>query len=389
MEAKSQSTITEMKSNKKTEVPSKFFHRLFQSVASIAVNYSMETCFSGRTMLMLIKGSCDTLLKSKAPLVAGAITLEESQRGDLWTKLADSLEEKLRAALNQSLDEPDQVVQKIIREDMSTSTRASTKLKSVPADEGSSLAGIISQRFKGEEDIPEEIAEYEECFGDITLEDFNRLVKNDRHGLMEFSSPQDVRIVKKFSLSAGLFDRFSGTGEVSLANYQLAGKRKRLCGRVANSTVQPKTSVTPRLLQECIRLVHLAQESEEERPLSKRAVKKKDTFEITEKRLFYRSGLNGRPDVLQKDSKGNIISVIEFKGFGRIPRQGDLTYLQLQPALYMNLVQAPKGYLFVHPTKKAKFSAFLVPVSDERIKTANARLLTLKSNFKKFTMLAE
>jgi hypothetical protein len=97
--------------------------------------------------------------------------------------------------------------------------------------------------------------------------------------------------------------------------------------------------------------------------------------------VYFKDDVNGRPDAILFDKKGNPFGVVEFKSCTSDATATNNTTGLKQTALYQNLLQAKEAYLCCYPAKSAKFAMKIFHVPKTTLDAAARDLECMKHNF--------
>lgn len=351
--------------------------------------------------------ACDVIIRelvkikeSGKPTVGGAIKPDETQSLSLWTNHQTTLEERMgdkdstignisfistRASIS-SQDAKRRFQQQVIRlkeNQVLTRNQSNVPTKTIVPE-------LLETLPNNNEDS--NVGELRHCFEGFSLNDFERVTKGNTGDLIVIEGSDAVRIVKRFSFSVGLHDRFHSSGLVPLAQYQFPGIQSDLSERIVNDCWPPRQEAIPNdRLKEFNKIVEEERINDDSFILKQSSLKsKKKTpclYELSENVTYYRDGVNGRPDAILFSPNRQVLGIAEFKGCSDKPSDKTIGTFLKQAAHYQNLVNSKEAFLFVYPVKGAKFQPFIRKVLPESLQKIQRELPILKTNFNTFINL--
>ena len=171
---------------------------------------------------------------------------------------------------------------------------------------------------------------------------------------VEVQDKKDIPLVKLYTVSCGIHDRYSATSIFNPADFNSGQKLPKLC-KVFCGDITPKdsykiTTVELDIVNELvasIRPLNLAKK------LGKLGCKGcgrgAAAYEVSETRCYLRGQRNGRPDLVLRNGAGRIVGIVEVKKIGNKVSEGNHTVNLKQLSHYCHLFQALEGYLVYIP----------------------------------------
>jgi hypothetical protein len=114
----------------------------------------------------------------------------------------------------------------------------------------------------------------------------------------------------------------------------------------------------------------------------------KQAFVLLENILYFRDGVNGRPDAVMYDRHGQVLAVVEFKGMKSQSLTKDSYIGYKQAAFYQYMLNAKKSYVCYYPAHNAKFSLVIKTPHETYINKIPKEWQNFKSNYQLFNEAA-
>jgi hypothetical protein len=230
----------------------------------------------------------------------------------------------------------------------------------------------------------DELIVFKTFFAGCTRSEFEVLIQLAKSGPIEITNFESKKLVKCFSVSAGIHERLHGSsvrniGEATLPRV-LASTIRRIIGDVSPPTSPP---IPFDVLPKANSIIQTLRSGELTAALKRAGVNKKGLevgYVLEGRKLYFGNKVNGRPDAVLKNSKGQIVGVIEFKGVGRVELAESTSTAFKQLSLYHLLFGAVESYLVFHRTGTAKFNPIVYRLPEEEIENAPQLRDTLQAN---------
>jgi hypothetical protein len=118
-------------------------------------------------------------------------------------------------------------------------------------------------------------------------------------------------------------------------------------------------------------------------------IKRSAKYVDNKNRVYYRDGLNGRPDFILTNDDGVIFGIVEAKLMPSGMKPKAINQLHKQAAFYSILFGCIEAYTVFHP-KTPKGKGYIVKkVTDKNIIHANGSLEIIKHNFELMLKMAQ
>jgi hypothetical protein len=200
---------------------------------------------------------------------------------------------------------------------------------------------------------------------------------------VEIEGYNEKRVVKLLSPSAGLYDRFSCGGKLTINQMYAGSKYIKLIEKVFNSADPPSGAQGhPWLLEWINQNISKYRSPSTVRMLKSAGIKGTFKYIDNNSRMYYRDGINGRPDYILQNASGDVVGVIEVKQLPPKYQQKTLNQRHKQAAFYQIIFNCIEAYTIYHPKTSRGDGYVVMQVTKANIAHAEENLEMIKHNFK-------
>lgn len=221
-------------------------------------------------------------------------------------------------------------------------------------------------------------------FGGCSEERYNEILEEAVDEAIIIKDPGDIKTVKFFSLSCGIQERYHGSAELGETEAQLKSRIMETARRVHGDCLPLSSAKIP---PKVIAALNDAIDKDRTKRMKKKlrenglaASGAKSLYVRQENILYFRDGINGRPDVILVSETGQPLGVVEVKSFSGDIRDKKTATAIRQLVLYHLMLQTQEAYLYIYPIGKARFSPVLIRVSDEHVQRVVKTIPNMKAN---------
>jgi hypothetical protein len=191
------------------------------------------------------------------------------------------------------------------------------------------------------------------------------------------------RVVKLLSPSAGLHDRFSCGGKLSINQMYAGAKYIKLIEKTMNSAEPPSGAQGhPWLLEWINKNISAYRSHSTVKRLKSVGIKGTSKYTDNDNRVYYRDGINGRPDYILQNASGDVVGVVEVKQLPPKYEQKTLNQRHKQAAFYQIIFDCIEAYTIYHPKTSRGDGYVVMEVTKDNIAHAKENLEIIKHNFK-------
>ncbi len=215
--------------------------------------------------------------------------------------------------------------------------------------------------------------------------DYNKIAKNALEVPQLITGIANKRLVKLYSVSAGLHDRLHGSSVRPTSEFNMPKVLNATAEKVINDLFPMCSRDVPAATLAAFNAKILAKRTSEDLlALRKAGATEEDLqhgYELEEVNLYLRAGVNGRPDGLLRNTKGVVIGVVEFKELPDKDRDKKRTTALSQLSLYDYIFQPVESYLCYYGAGGFKTRVTIHRLEAKDIASRSLKIANMTQNY--------
>lgn len=385
--------------NDENKATAMFLNMAIDLVINTASNYLNEPAID---IIPVLTEILQTKVQGKDELIGFGVAKNETQTGSSMSGAVKRIENiivEYKALKKQKtlVKVKKRKAKKIInRKRAGTNKKAQSQLDSHEQQSASdgvrscsyNLVDAQTLREKADDKADSVIEKTKMAFEGKTREEFEKFVKKSKGKCVCIQDSETVLLVKRFSFSIGLHDRFAVTQSWQKTRFLSPARTLELSRRVCADALPPTTKTITTIDVDAIN----TRLSKERRRDVKKNLKLKGcqppfNYEKSESITYFRQDMNGRPDLVLKAEDGSIVGIVECKSMAGLPEVGVINFMKKQAGFYMILLECVEGYLAICTGFGKKRTYHIYPVTETDMIKLNKDIIRLKENFNIFSQV--
>ena len=376
---------------------------LEHALNSAIIMFSYTMTITAKDAIQMIIKCLQKKLIGKSFIACGSVKQSRVMGGfpaQLSHNIVKTVIEEQKREEKKELDEfmrGDNVVADTMRRASQSSkhpTSTTTNLKKSVSGDSEHIQSNIRHTFgpQGDDNKSTELMLLRETFGSCDYNEYQEYLALAKDEPLVITSKSAFKNIKFFSPSIGIHERLHGGSELDDLEIQEGGRMEDMATRILNDYKPPSTTPIPDYVVDVLHKELIQFRTKAEVSALKKAgvIKGKEAndYQRSENVMYFRDGLNGRPDLLLLSSTGTPIGVVEVKCSKKKKPDSEYSTAIKQLALYHIMLKTKECFLLVYPKGKGRFDPRLIRPTASQIQSACASISSIKKNQAKFAEVA-